>query len=163
MNEFKNITDELINIHTKKYDKYGNSLNNVSISTFVDIIMSKQMRCLKIYDTNTQSVTDESIIDTMYSIANYSAICLSMMLNSKIGTVYIESLKILKDKNEDYDSAWLRYDNLTFIELIGIKVNRMKTECSKPNDKDLYLIKDAMYDIINYAIMYINRNTNKTT
>lgn len=163
MNEFKTITDELINIYTTKDDKYGNSLQHVSISTFVDIIMSKQMRCLNIYDTNTQSVNDETIIDTMYSIANYSAICLSSMSDFKIEPIYIESLEIMNDKNKDYNSAWLRYDNLTFIELIGIKVNRMKNECSKPNNQDIDVIKDAMYDIINYAMMYINKNTNKTT
>ena len=77
--EFKCITTEMFDLHSRKHADYGSSQGIVDLGErglFVRIYdKTCRLRSL-VWDSNERKVVDESVDDTLLDLANYAVMCL---------------------------------------------------------------------------------------
>ena len=86
VNYFKSITDEMNETYIKKNSDYGSSFDK-SIDEFGIVAaitrMSDKMERLKTLSKKEAKVKDESLLDTLYDLANYSVMTIMHLKNNK--------------------------------------------------------------------------------
>lgn len=161
MTAYMSVVDKNIEVFDDKRKSYGDFIKDVSTTTLIDIVTSKIKRSLKIH--KSIKVVDEDIVETVTSICNYAGITLTTLFefgDKDMYGVYEECRTMFEMKNHDYDGAWALYYNHTFLELINIKVSRIRhyldgiDEDSTAN-LNVDMLVDNLIDIINYGILFI--------
>lgn len=153
-------------IFIKKAKDYGTAWRVLRTISIVDQIFIKAQRIRTIQEKKEQKVAD-GIAAEFKGIINYAVIGLiqlelpadapeemdiatvSGMYEKYIGT----AKKLMQDKNHDYGEAWRNMSQESFVDLILMKLQRIRQILNNEGKTIISEGIDANYhDIINYAV-----------
>ena len=153
-------------IFIKKTIDYGTSWRVLRLISITDQIFIKAKRIRTIQEKKSQKVADD-ISSELKGIINYSVIGLIQLelgnseideLNAELtSNLYNKMIAVSKstmlDKNHDYGEAWREMSQESFIDLILMKLNRIRQILSNDGVTIISEGIDANFiDIMNYAI-----------
>ena len=173
--EYKDIISSCKEIFLKKYKDYGSAWRILRLPSITDQIFIKAQRIRTIQEKNLMKV-DEGIENEFIGIINYSMIAI-IQLNFKdderieipfeeldllYDTSSNETIKLLKNKNHDYDEAWRDMRVSSMLDIILMKLYRTK-QIENNNGKTIISegVKANYQDIINYSVFCLIKMTNK--
>lgn len=164
-------------IFLKKAKDYGTAWRVLRTISIVDQIFIKAQRIRTIQEKGHQKVADD-IAAEFKGIINYAVIGLIQlalpgdapeeMELEKISSMYdlyvAAAKKLMQDKNHDYGEAWRSMSQESFVDLILMKLQRIRQILTNEGKTIISEGIDANYDdIINYAVFaLILMNTYKT-
>lgn len=162
--------DEIIfscqEIFLKKAKDYGTAWRVLRTISIVDQIFIKAQRIRTIQEKGQQKVVDD-IAAEFKGIINYAVIGLiqlDLKSNapeelelSKVSSLYDQyvatSKRLMQDKNHDYGEAWRSMSQESFVDLILMKLQRIRQILTNEGKTLISEGIDANYnDIINYAV-----------
>ncbi|GAA4751954.1 DUF1599 domain-containing protein [Flavisolibacter ginsenosidimutans] len=153
-------------IFLKKTTDYGTAWRVLRTISVVDQIYIKAYRVRTVQDVGEQKIGDD-IPGEFIGIINYAVIGLIQLQLTEDDEEELstETVKILYDKyigeartlmqqkNHDYGEAWRQMSDESFVDLILMKLQRMRQILA---NKGRTLISEGLdanyYDIINYAV-----------
>ena len=153
-------------IFIRKAMDYGTAWRVLRTISIVDQIFIKAQRIRTIQETGKQKVADD-IYAEFKGIINYAIIGLIQlelkvdapeeMPVEKVSTMYDEKINIAKslmeDKNHDYGEAWRSMSQESFVDLILMKLQRIRQILLNDGKTIISEGIDANYlDIVNYAV-----------
>jgi len=153
-------------IYLKKAKDYGTSWRVLRTISIVDQVFIKAKRIRTIQENKTQRVSDD-ISSEFKGILNYAIIGLIQLdlkseeaedlSVSKAELLYDEKVaiakKLMQDKNHDYGEAWREMSQESFVDLILVKLLRIKQILMNDGKTIISEGIDAnYYDIINYSV-----------
>jgi len=162
------VVKECENIFLKKTRDYGTSWRVLREISIVDQVYIKAQRIRNIQETGEQKVGNigDDIRSEFIGIINYSIIGLIQLeltendpeeLNvQETGTLYDKyftaAKTLMQSKNHDYGEAWRNMSQESFVDLILMKLQRMRQIVSNKGKTIISEGLDAnFYDMINYA------------
>ncbi|MBB1287202.1 DUF1599 domain-containing protein [Flavisolibacter sp. BT320] len=164
-------------IFLKKTTDYGTAWRVLRTISIVDQIYIKAYRIRTLQEVGEQKVGDD-IPGEFIGIINYAVIGLIQLEltetdEEELSTAtvkvfydkYIEKAQnLMQAKNHDYGEAWRQMSQESFVDLILMKLQRMRQILS---NKGKTLISEGLdanyYDLINYAVFaLILQNESKT-
>lgn len=162
--------DQVINsckeIFIKKAADYGTAWRVLRTISIVDQIFIKAQRIRTIQQKGQQRVED-GISAEFKGIINYSIIGLLQLQLPEEGSMEIpveqlsnlydqeihKAKQLMEDKNHDYGEAWRDMSQESFVDLILMKLQRIRQILSNDGKTLISEGIDANYlDIINYAV-----------
>ena len=162
--------DEVIQIckdvFLKKTKDYGTAWRVLRTISIVDQIFIKAQRIRTIQEKKVQIIGDD-ISSEFLGIINYSVIgCIQLELPvgspeelplDKVAGLYEAqvrvSKKLMQDKNHDYGEAWRSMSQESFVDLILMKLQRIRQILINEGKTLISEGIDANYlDILNYAV-----------
>lgn len=164
--QYDKIVETSLDIFLKKTKDYGTSWRVLRTISVVDQIFIKALRIRNIQELKTQKVEDD-IVSEFKGILNYSVIGLIQLqknnatveeLNAEeAGQLYKEKILFAKEtmmsKNHDYGEAWRDMSMESLVDLIIVKLLRIKQILQNDGKTLISEGIDANYvDIINYAV-----------
>ena len=153
-------------IYLKKAKDYGTSWRVLRTISIVDQVFIKAKRIRTIQENKTQRVSDD-ISSEFKGILNYAIIGLIQLdlkseevedlSVSKAELLYDEKVaiakKLMQDKNHDYGEAWREMSQESFVDLILVKLLRIKQILINDGKTIISEGIDAnYYDIVNYSV-----------
>ena len=173
--EYKNIISSCKEIFLKKYKDYGSAWRILRLPSITDQIFIKAQRIRTIQEKNLMKV-DEGIENEFIGIINYSMIAIIQLnfqdderieipfeeLDSLYDSSSNETIKLLENKNHDYDEAWRDMRVSSMLDIILMKLYRTK-QIENNNGKTIISegVKANYQDIINYSVFCLIKVTNK--
>ena len=173
--EYKNIISSCKEIFLKKYKDYGSAWRILRLPSITDQIFIKAQRIRTIQEKNLMKV-DEGIENEFIGIINYSMIAIIQLnfqdderieipfkeLDSLYDSSSNETIKLLENKNHDYDVAWRDMRVSSMLDIILMKLYRTK-QIENNNGKTIISegVKANYQDIINYSVFCLIKITNK--
>jgi len=164
--EYKDIISSCKEIFIKKYKDYGSAWRILRLPSITDQIFIKAQRIRTIQEKNSMKV-NEGIENEFIGIINYSMIAI-IQLNfedderieipiKELDQLYdkssTETIKLLENKNHDYDEAWKDMRVSSMLDIILMKLYRTK---QIENNKGKTIISEGVkanyQDIINYSV-----------
>jgi hypothetical protein len=164
--QYDHVIDSCKDIFLKKSADYGTSWRVLRTNSVVDQLFIKAQRIRTIQQKGTQRI-DDNIAAEFQGIINYGVIGLiqfqlsasekeeipldelTILYNKQI---YIAK-KLMLDKNHDYGEAWRDMSQESFVDLILVKLQRIKQILANEGRTLISEGIDANYlDIINYAV-----------
>ncbi|MEN9857896.1 MAG: hypothetical protein RIT50_18 [Bacteroidota bacterium] len=164
--QYDTVIESCKDIFLKKSEDYGTSWRVLRTISVVDQIFIKAQRIRTIQQKGTQRIEDD-ITAEFRGIINYGVIGLIQLqltdsereeisiheltglYNNKIST----AKKLMLDKNHDYGEAWREMSQESFVDLILMKLHRIKQILTNDGQTLISEGIDANYlDIINYAV-----------
>ncbi len=164
--QFDKVIDSCKNIFLKKTSDYGTAWRVLRTISVVDQIFIKALRIRNIQDLSERKVKD-NVASEFAGIINYGAIGLmQLQINNptveeltveKAGALYdaaiAETKATLLNKNHDYGEAWREMSQESFVDLILMKLLRVRQILNNDGKTLISEGIDANYiDIINYAV-----------
>jgi hypothetical protein len=164
--QYESVIQRCKELFLKKTADYGTAWRVLRPISVVDQIYIKAYRIKTIQDLGHQKVSDDAN-EEFIGIINYSIIGLIQLELTEddeeeleegvIETLYKKYVQVAKtlmlSKNHDYGEAWRQMGEESFVDLILMKLQRMRQILS---NKGLTLISEGLdanyYDIINYAV-----------
>lgn len=162
--------DQVVNnckeIFIKKAHDYGTSWRVLRMISIVDQIFIKAQRIRTIQEVKQQKVADD-ISGEFKGILNYAVIALIQidkgtytfedLTTEEAAQLYDEKISVarslMEDKNHDYGEAWREMSQESFIDLIMVKLLRIKQIISNDGRTLISEGIDANFiDMINYAV-----------
>jgi hypothetical protein len=166
LRQYENAVKDCRNIFLKKTADYGTSWRVLRMISILDQLYIKAKRIRTIQEKGSQKV-GEDIRGEFQAIVNYGIIGLiqlelkeedsgDLSLN-KTAALYDEKIsfvqKIMVNKNHDYGEAWREMSQESFVDLILMKLQRMRQILANDGKTLISEGIDAnLTDIINYAI-----------
>ncbi|MBL7745509.1 MAG: DUF1599 domain-containing protein [Chitinophagaceae bacterium] len=153
-------------VFLKKAKDYGTAWRVLRTISIVDQIFIKAQRIRTIQEKGQQKVADD-IAAEFKGIINYAVIGLIQLdLHAgapeelevaKVSTLYDHYIavakKLMQDKNHDYGEAWRSMSQESFVDLILMKLQRIRQILNNEGKTIISEGIDANYnDIINYAV-----------
>jgi hypothetical protein len=153
-------------VFIKKTKDYGTAWRVLRTISVVDQIFIKALRIRTIQDLKTQKVGDD-IASEFKGIINYAVIGLIQLelKNPQVEDLPVEKVNewydqyihfaksTMLDKNHDYGEAWRDMSQESFVDLILVKLMRIKQILSNDGKTLISEGIDANYvDILNYAV-----------
>ena len=132
-NRFKNITEEMVELYTKKNSDYGDSVHDTYVKygpvSFLVRMEDKINRVRKLTETDYSSkITDEKVRDSLIDLANYAIIMILEMERENSMRVSCTNYTIEPEIGLYYDNGTgLAYNPDTY---------SFYTEGPKDNEKD---------------------------
>jgi hypothetical protein len=162
--------DEVISsckdIFLKKTRDYGTAWRVLRTISIADQIFIKAQRIRTIQEKGHQKVADD-ISGEFKGIINYALIGLIQLdlpadtpdeiELSRVSSLYdryiADTKRVMEDKNHDYGEAWRSLSQESFVDLILMKLQRMRQILANEGKTLISEGIDANYhDIINYAV-----------
>ncbi|HEY9361961.1 MAG TPA: DUF1599 domain-containing protein [Chitinophagaceae bacterium] len=162
--------DEVIsgakNIFIKKTHDYGTAWRVLRTISIVDQIFIKAQRIRTIQEKKQQKVADDTVAE-FKGIINYAVIGLMQLQLTpaepeelpaeKVSELYNKEIagarQLMQDKNHDYGEAWRSMSQESFVDLILMKLQRIRQILANEGKTLASEGIDANYtDIINYAV-----------
>jgi hypothetical protein len=167
--QYTAIIKECEDIFLKKTRDYGTAWRMLRTISVVDQVYIKAQRIRNIQEKGEQKVGNvgDDIRSEFIGIINYSIIGLMQMELTDndpeeldVKTVehlyhkyFIGSKQLMESKNHDYGEAWRNMSQESFVDLILMKLQRMRQIVS---NKGQTLISEGLdanfYDMINYSV-----------
>lgn len=153
-------------IFVKKARDYGTAWRVLRTISIVDQIFIKAQRIRTIQEKKEQKITDD-VASEFRGIINYAVIGLIQlelpedapeeMDIDEISRLYDKKISLAKslmeDKNHDYGEAWRAMSQQSFVDLILMKLQRIRQILNNEGKTLVSEGIDANYvDIINYAV-----------
>ncbi len=163
---FDAITARSKAIFTQKMEDYGSAWRVLRTQSLTDQILIKAQRIRSLQEKEVRQV-DEGITPEFYGILNYALMALIQIeltptLNPDLSTSSAltlfdekvqEARDLLEKKNHDYGEAWREMRIESIVDLILMKLQRIKNiEENKGETKASEGIDANFYDIVNYSI-----------
>lgn len=164
--QYDHVIDSCKDIFLKKSADYGTSWRVLRTISVVDQLFIKAQRIRTIQQKGTQRI-DDNIAAEFQGIINYGVIGLIQLQLSasekeeipldELTILYNKQINIAKklmlDKNHDYGEAWRDMSQESFVDLILVKLQRIKQILANEGRTLISEGIDANYlDIINYAV-----------
>jgi hypothetical protein len=164
--QYDTVTEQCATLFLQKTADYGTSWRVLRTISVVDQIYIKAWRIRNIQETGKQKIAD-GIEGEFVGIINYSIIGLIQLhlkddekeeLDPKEAeTLYNQYLngarELMLQKNHDYGEAWRMLSQESFVDLILMKLQRMRQIISNGGRTVVSEGLDAnYYDMINYAV-----------
>lgn len=160
--KYKEIFDKCEELFNLKNQDYGLSWTIMRPSSLTDQIWIKAKRIRAIQENKAIAVEGENIDDAFIAMINYSIMGIMQYSNDNINEENVKSLysiiksdttELMMKKNKDYGSAWQDMRISSIVDIILMKLLRVKqiednngiTSVSEP-------IVSSYFDIINYSI-----------
>ncbi|OLY92713.1 protein of unknown function [Cnuella takakiae] len=155
-----------VDIFSKKTIDYGTAWRVLRPISITDQIYIKAQRIRTIQEKGTQRVLDD-LEGEFIGIINYAVIGLIQLLLPADAPEDLEAdytiqlysqqvaqaKKLMHDKNHDYGEAWRSMSQESFVDLILMKLHRMRQIIANGGQTLISEGLDAnYYDIINYAV-----------
>ncbi|MBL7707951.1 MAG: DUF1599 domain-containing protein [Chitinophagaceae bacterium] len=153
-------------IFLKKASDYGTAWRVLRTISIVDQIFIKAQRIRTIQEKKQQKVADD-ITAEFKGIINYAVIGLIQLALpadapeelelQQVAALYDENVstakRLMQDKNHDYGEAWRSMSQESFVDLILMKLQRIRQILSNEGKTLVSEGIDANYhDILNYAV-----------
>jgi hypothetical protein len=153
-------------IFLKKASDYGTAWRVLRTISIVDQIFIKAQRIRTIQEKKQQKVADD-ITAEFKGIINYAVIGLIQLALpadapeelelQQVAALYDENVstakRLMQDKNHDYGEAWRSMSQESFVDLILMKLQRIRQILSNEGKTLISEGIDANYhDILNYAV-----------
>ena len=166
IDSFDTFLARCLDIFLKKNQDYGTSWRVLRPSSITDQILIKIARLRSIDEKGEQKVNDP-IEGEFFGLINYSIMALIQlakgsqidqeMTGEELEKAYSEQVevarKLLKQKNHDYGEVWRMMRLSSIIDIILMKVHRMKRIEERGGKTLISEGLDANYlDIINYCV-----------
>lgn len=164
--EYDQIIKECRDLFAAKLNDYGASWRILRLPSLTDQIFIKANRIRQIQESGVMKV-DEGISSEFIGIINYSIIALIQLElgvanNDKLDISLALELydkysngakKLMEDKNHDYGEAWRSMRVSSIVDLILMKIMRLKQiEDNKGKVSVSEGVDANYYDIINYGV-----------
>lgn len=165
--EYDNIIKECRDLFSAKLNDYGSSWRILRLPSLTDQIFIKANRIRQIQESGVMKV-DEGIMSEFIGIINYSIIALIQLelgvsndkenldISFALGLYdkYSQGAKsLMEDKNHDYGEAWRSMRVSSIVDLILMKIMRLKQIEDNEGKVSVSEGVDAnYYDIINYGV-----------
>lgn len=164
--QFEQVKDICLDIFEKKMHDYGCAWRILRTSSLTDQIFIKAQRIRSIQDKGTQKIGDD-IRSEFIGIINYSVMALIQLSlgaaekpdlehDKAVGLYnkyYQEAASLMENKNHDYGEAWREMRVSSFVDIILMKLLRIKQIEDNKGETVISEGIDANYhDIINYAV-----------
>ena len=164
--QYNRVIDICKDVFLKKTIDYGTSWRVLRTISIIDQIYIKAQRIRTIQEAGKQMVGDD-IRGEFIGIVNYSVIGIIQLhltdrdpeeLNvteteKNYETFTLAARTLMEHKNHDYGEAWRNMSQCSFVDLILMKLQRMKQILQ---NKGQTLISEGLdanyYDILNYAV-----------
>jgi hypothetical protein len=165
-NQFDKVIKDCKTIFLKKTADYGTAWRVLRTISVVDQIFIKALRIRNIQNLAEQKV-DDDIVSEFIGIINYGVIGLiQLRLNNPVveelsvkqasdfyDKAVLETKNVLLNKNHDYGEAWRQMSQESFVDLILMKLLRVRQILNNDGKTLISEGIDANYiDIINYAV-----------
>ena len=166
LGQYENAVKGCRDIFLKKTADYGTSWRVLRMISILDQLYIKAKRIRTIQEKGSQRVGDD-IHGEFQAIVNYGVIGLIQLdmkedgvedlSTDKTAIFYDEKIsfvkKIMENKNHDYGEAWREMSQESFVDLILMKLQRMRQILANDGKTLISEGIDAnLTDIINYAI-----------
>ncbi len=164
--QFREILEMCRALFEKKLNDYGPSWRIFRPSSVTDQIFIKANRIRSI-EIKGKSLIDDDILSEYIGIVNYGIIALIQLEKGFSESVDMtpkealreydvnssEALELMLNKNHDYDEAWRGMRVSSYIDIILVKLNRIK-EIEKNNGQTTVSegVGANYLDIVNYAV-----------
>jgi len=174
--QYDSVIEKCKNLFLKKTADYGTAWRVLRTISIRDQIYIKALRIRTIQEKKQQKIGDD-IPGEFIGIINYAVIGL-MQLElpedgleelsvEEVSNLYDKNVKIARDlmqeKNHDYGEAWRSMSQESFVDLILMKLQRMRQIISNEGKTMVSEGLDANYtDIINYAVFALILANEKT-
>lgn len=169
--EYSDVYDLCKLVFEDKFNTYGASWMDYRVKSLTDKTYIKAQRIATIQGNGFQMV-DDSLEDDFIGIINYSIIYLMRIKSweddiskgydesfKAYHTVWLESKKLMENKNSDYGNIWRSLRVSYFVDEICVKLKRiMSLENMEQDVEILKQIESNYLDIINYGIFAIILN-----
>lgn len=173
--QYTTVIQQCEDIFLKKTKDYGTAWRVLRTISVVDQIYIKAYRIRTIQELQQQKIGDD-IPSEFIGIVNYAVIGLIQLAlteddEEELATQTVkqhydhfvaQALSLMQAKNHDYGEAWRQMSQESFVDLILMKLQRMRQILS---NKGVTLISEGLdanyYDMINYAVfalILINEN-----
>jgi hypothetical protein len=164
--QFDKAIESCKNIFLKKTSDYGTAWRVLRTISVVDQVFIKALRIRNIQNLTERKVEDDVTSEFM-GIINYGVIGLiQLQLNNptveelkidKASALYDDAIVVTKatllNKNHDYGEAWRKMSQESFVDLILMKLLRVRQILNNDGKTLISEGIDANYiDIINYAV-----------
>ena len=168
-NQYDNVIKQCEDIFLKKTRDYGTAWRVLRAISIVDQVYIKAQRIRNIQETGQQKVENigDDIRSEFVGIINYSIIGLIQseltendpeeLEVNEVETLYnryfIAAKTLMQSKNHDYGEAWRNMTQESFVDLVLMKLQRMRQILSNKGKTLISEGLDANYsDMINYAV-----------
>jgi hypothetical protein len=164
--QYDRVIDACKEIFLKKTRDYGTAWRVLRTISIVDQIFIKAQRIRTIQEKKQQKVVD-GIGGEFQGIINYAVIGLIQLdlvpdapeelelagVTSLYDKYIAAAKKLMQDKNHDYGEAWRSMSQESFVDLILMKLQRIRQILANEGKTIMSEGIDANYnDIINYAV-----------
>jgi hypothetical protein len=164
--QFDQVIDSCKNIFLSKAKDYGAAWRVLRTISIVDQIFIKAQRIRTIQEKGSQKIGDD-IVSEFRGIINYAVIGTIQlelpqgspedMPLEQISSLYDLQIKnaknLMQDKNHDYGEAWRSMSQESFVDLILMKLQRIRQILLNDGKTIISEGIDANYlDILNYAV-----------
>jgi hypothetical protein len=164
--QYDNVIFSCKDIFLKKTKDYGTAWRILRTISIVDQIFIKAQRVRTIQEKGFQKVADD-IAAEFKGIINYAVIGLIQLelkadapeemefdaVSSLYDKYVADAKRVMEDKNHDYGEAWRSLSQESFVDLILMKLQRIRQILSNEGKTLISEGIDANYhDIINYAV-----------
>jgi hypothetical protein len=164
--QYDAVIEQCKSVFLKKTQDYGTSWRVLRMISIADQIFIKAQRIRNIQELQTQKIADD-IEGEFAGIVNYGIIAL---IQSQLGKPAVEDLSasetailyqqhintvknLMLDKNHDYGEAWRDMTQESFVDLILVKLLRIRQIIANNGKTTISEGVEANFmDIINYAI-----------
>jgi len=164
--QYDEVIDLCKQIFLKKNRDYGTAWRVLRTISIVDQIFIKATRIRTIQEKGEQKVID-GIAGEFKGIINYAIIGMMQLeltendpeempeerVTSLFNKIVENSKKLMQDKNHDYGEAWRSMSQESFVDLILMKLQRIRQILTNEGKTIMSEGIDANYlDIINYGV-----------
>lgn len=164
--QYRNIVKKCEDLYVKKARDYGTSWRVLRPISIVDQIYIKAWRIRQIQETGIQKIAD-SIEGEFIGIVNYGIIALIQHVlpagspteldaneAKRLYDVHAGEVEhLMQQKNHDYGEAWRDMSQQSFVDLILVKLLRIKQILANDGQTIVSEGVDANFaDIVNYGI-----------
>lgn len=164
--QYDRIIDTCKQVFVKKNGDYGTAWRVLRTISIVDQIFIKAQRIRTIQEKGEQKISD-GIASEFKGIINYAIIGLMQLTLSendpeempaeRVSALFDSNVKaakkLMEDKNHDYGEAWRSMSQESFVDLILMKLQRIRQILTNEGKTQVSEGIDANYlDIINYGV-----------
>jgi hypothetical protein len=166
IDEYKEVIKGCKEVFVKKTRDYGTAWRILRLPSITDQIFIKAQRIRSIQDKGKQKIEDD-IISEFIGIINYCIIALIQIklqeepdedipletLTLLYDETVQETIRLLEDKNHDYDEAWREMRVSSITDIILMKILRIKQiEDNKGKTLISEGVKANYQDMMNYSV-----------
>ncbi len=166
LSQYHGVVNQCKELYVKKAQDYGTSWRVLRPVSLVDQLYIKAWRIRQIQESGNQKIAD-SIESEFIGIVNYGIIALiqaALPADAEIElsgteaknlyeTYALEIENLMLQKNHDYGEAWRAMSQQSFVDLILVKLLRIRQILANDGKTIVSEGMDANFiDIVNYAI-----------
>jgi len=172
LEQYRSMVNRCKDLYLNKAADYGTSWRVLRTISIVDQIYIKAWRIRQIQETGIQKIED-TIESEFIGIVNYGIIALIQLSISENEETELDVSKakdwyeleaqkvedLMQQKNHDYGEAWREMSQQSFVDLILVKLLRVKQILANDGKTTVSEGIDANFaDMVNYAVFALINN-----